>query len=95
MFYLPKKKWFRPELDTGKMEDFLNGSRWQLVQTGKSAFALHYAPKSLNMAIDSRNLRLTLKRALGSQVSITIAATPALGPSYSGKFMVNSNRFQK
>ena len=47
------------------------------------------------MAIDSRKLRLALKRALGAQVSIKIGATPALGPSYSGKFLVNSNRFEK
>ncbi len=45
MFYLPQKKWFRPELDTAMMEELLGNSRWQLVQTGASAFELRYMPK--------------------------------------------------
>ena len=40
MFYLPRKKWFRPELDIATMEESSWPCRWQLVQTGASTFEL-------------------------------------------------------
>jgi phenylacetate-CoA ligase len=94
LFYLPQKKWFRPELDTAMMEELLDNSRWQLVQTAASAFELHYAPKSANTAINNRRLRAFLKKALGGRISIEIKAVTALGPASSGKFLATANRLQ-
>jgi phenylacetate-CoA ligase len=94
MFYLPRKKWFRPELDTAMMEDLLDNSRWQLIQSGASAFELHYMPKNATPAIDFRKIRLALKRALGTDISVEIKPVAALGAASSGKFLATSNRFQ-
>jgi phenylacetate-CoA ligase len=94
MLYLPKKKWFRPELNTAMMEDLLGNSRWQLVQTDASAFELRYAPKNTLIAINSRELRAVLKKALGAHISVKINPVAALGPAPSGKFLAVSNRFQ-
>ena len=94
MFYLPRKKWFRPELDTGLMEDLLDNSRWQLVQTGASALELHYMPRNINTAVDVRKIRLALKKALGTDISLEIKPVAALGPASSGKFLAASNRFR-
>ena len=94
MFHLPKKSWFRPDLDSAKMEDLLGHSRWQLVQTGASAFELRYMQKNTHVAINSRELRAILKKALGTNTSVEIKTVAALGPSSSGKFLTTSNRFQ-
>ena len=94
LFYLPRKKWFRPELDTAVMEDLLNYSRWQLVQTDASAFELYYMPRNTDVAIDSHKLDVALKTALGADISIEIKPTAALGPASSGKFPATSNRFR-
>jgi phenylacetate-CoA ligase len=93
LFYLPQKKWFRPELDTAMMEELLDNSRWQLVQTAASAFELHYAPKNPDIAIDARKLRRALNKALGADISLNITPVAALGPASSGKFLATSNRF--
>ena len=89
MFYLPRKKWFRPELDTAMMEELLDGSRWQLVQTGASAFELRYMAKNTNTAIDIRELRAMLKKALGDGTTVKLKPVAALGPASSGKFHGN------
>ena len=93
MFYLPKKKWFRPEVDTAMMEKFLGDNRWQLIQTSATAIELHYMPTNTTVAIDVRALRAFLKRALSSDISLKIRPWAALGPSSSGKFLAISNRF--
>jgi phenylacetate-CoA ligase len=93
MFYLPQRKWFRPELDTAIMEELLGNSRWQLVQTGASNFELRYAPKNTDIVIDVRKIRATLKKALGANMSVEINQVAALGPASSGKFLTTSNRF--
>ena len=93
MLYLPRKKWFRPELDTPTMDELLGHSRWQLVQTSASAFELNYAPKNLLILVDKSRLRGILKKALGADVSIEIKPVAALGPSASGKFQTTSNRW--
>ncbi len=92
LFRLPRKKWFRPELDSAMMEGLLGNSRWQFIQTGASAFELHYMPK--NADIDIRKLRHVLKKALGQGSSIEIKPVAALGPASSGKFLAISNRFR-
>jgi phenylacetate-CoA ligase len=92
MFHLPRKKWFRPELDTAIMEELLGNSRWQLVQTSASAFKFNYAPKNPLVLVDKSRLRGILKKALGAGVSIEIKPVAALGPSASGKFLATSNR---
>jgi hypothetical protein len=94
MFYLPRKKWFRPELDIAAMENLLDYSKWQLVQIGASAFELRFMAKNINTAIDIRGLRATLKKALGADITVGIIPVPALGPASSGKFLTTSNRFR-
>lgn len=94
MLYLPRKKWFRPELDTAVMEDLVRHSRWKIVQTGASDFEFHYVPKNPNVKIDGRTIRATLKKALGPNASVEIKPVAALGPASSGKFPTVSNRFQ-
>jgi phenylacetate-CoA ligase len=94
MFHLPRNKWFRPELDTAMMEDLLSHSRWQFVQTGASAFELHYMKKDTQAAINSRKLRAVLEKALGTNTSVRIKSVVALGPASSGKFLTTLNRFQ-
>jgi phenylacetate-CoA ligase len=94
MFYLPRKKWFRPELDTALMEDILNNSRWQLIQTSASAFELHYMPIDAEFTLDARKLRGILKKALEADVSVEIKPVAALGPASSGKFLTIANRFR-
>jgi phenylacetate-CoA ligase len=94
MFYRPRTKWFRPELDSTMMEEFLGNNRWRLVQTGALAFELHYAPKDPDIAIDTHRLRAALKQALGPDVSVKINPVAALGPASSGKFLAISNRFR-
>ncbi len=93
MFYLPRKKWFRPELDTAMMEELLGHCRWQLVQTGASAFELRYMPTGKDTRIDVRKLRAVLKKSMGSDVSVQFSPVAALGPSAAGKFLVTSSRF--
>lgn len=94
MLYLPRKKWFRPELDTAMMEVLLDNSRWQLVQISVSTFELRYVPKNTDRNIDARRLRTVLKKALGPATAIEIRPVAALGPASSGKFMATSNRHQ-
>ena len=94
MFYLPRKKWFRPELDIALMEDLLDHCRWQLVQTGASAFELRLMAKSANTVIDIRGLKATLKKALGTGTTVQIIPVAALGPASSGKFLTTANRIQ-
>ncbi len=93
MFFRPQKKWFRPELDTAMMENLLEHSRWQFVQTGASAYEFRYMPTKADTAIDARKLRATLKKALGTEASIQIKPVAALGPSAAGKFLAAVNRF--
>ncbi len=45
MLYLPRKKWFRPELDTAMMEVLLDNSRWQLVQMSVCDLRASLCPK--------------------------------------------------
>jgi phenylacetate-CoA ligase len=94
MFYLPGKKWFRPELDAVMMEDLLGHGRWQFVQTGASTFEFRYMPKNKHTAVRSRELRVILKKALGINASIEIKSVAALGPASSGKFLTTLNRFR-
>ena len=94
MFYLPRKKWFRPDLDTAMMEVLLSHNRWQLFQTGAAAFELRYALKNRDTDIDFRKLRVALKKVLGSAISIEIKPVAALGPSSSGKYLTTTNRFR-
>ena len=94
LFYLPRKKWFRPELDTGLMENLLDNSRWQLAQSSAKAFELHYAPINTEIAVDIRRLRIALKKALGANVLVRIKPVAALGPASSGKFLATSNHFR-
>lgn len=91
MFYLPGKKWFRPELDIAIMENLLDHNRWQLVQTCASAFELRYMPKSASAAINTRGLRATLKKALGAGITVEITPVAALGTASSGKFPTTAN----
>ncbi|MGH6854437.1 MAG: phenylacetate--CoA ligase family protein [Aestuariivirga sp.] len=93
MFYRPRKKWFRPDLDTAMMEGFLRRNRWQLVQTGASAFELRHMPIGTDIAIDVRGFRAVLKKALGPDASVQIKPVAALGPTSAGKFLAISNRF--
>ena len=94
MFYLPRKNWFRPELDTAMMEVLLANNKWQLLQTGATTFALRYMPKNSDGKIDMRKLRAVLNRALGPATALEIQPVAALGPASSGKFMAISNRHQ-
>ena len=94
MFYRPRKKWFRPELDIALMEDLTGHSRWQLVQSGASAFELRLMAKNVNTAIDTRGLKATLKKALGTGITVEIIPVAALGPASSGKFLTTANRIK-
>jgi phenylacetate-CoA ligase len=95
MFYLPRRKWFRPELDLAQMEELLDNSKWRLVQIGPLAFELRYAPKITAIAIDAHKLQVALKKELGADISIEIKPVAALGPASSGKFLATSNQFHR
>ena len=86
------KQWFRPELDSGKMEDLLGGFRWQLVQAGTKAFELNYMPTNTGSGVKERELRAFMKTKLGPHASLKIKPVAALGVSSSGKFLSTLNR---
>ncbi len=94
MFYRPGKGWFVPEIDTGDMEELLGNNRWKLVQTGASEFELHYMPVNANFDLDERKVRAFVKSRLGANAAVTIITVAALGPSGSGKYISDENRFK-
>lgn len=94
MFYLSRRKWFRPELETAVMEELLDNCRWQLIQVSEAAFELHYMSRKSDVTIDAKKLRAILKKALGTNISVEIKTVAALGPASSGKFLTTLNRFQ-